>query len=116
MRLLVAIVFVVAACTDGLPTAAPPDPDELLGARGSGVTLEAGDTGAADLEGGRYRVAWVTDGCEVFQVAWVPTDGEATAIETAAASGETYVDLPPGGGSLDRVADCDYTVRFEAAD
>ena len=64
----------------------------------------------------RYRVAWVTDGCEIFQVAWVPTDGEATAIETAVASGEVFVDLPAGPGSLDRVADCDYTVRFEAVD
>ena len=115
MRLLVAIVFLVAACTD-LPTAAPPDPDELLRARGSGVTLTADDTGAADLDGGPYRVAWVAVGCEIFQVAWVPTDGEATAIEIATMSGEAFVDLPAGPGSLDRVADCDYTVRFETVD
>ena len=115
MRLTVALLFLLAACSDGLPTAAPQDPDALLRARTSGVTLTSDQTGAADLEGGPYRIAWVTEDCSYFQVAWVPDDGDATAIKTDAPSGELFIDLPAGHGSLDRAADCDYTIRFERA-
>jgi len=115
MRLVVAFSFLLAACSDGLPTAAPQDPDTLLQARGSGVTLTADEPGAADLEGGPYRLAWVTDGCSYFQVAWLRDDGNVTPIRTDAPSGELFIDLPAGHGSLDRAADCDYTIRFERA-
>ena len=115
MRFLVAIAFIAAACTNGLPTAAPQDPETLLRARTSGVTLSPGDAGAADLDGGPYRIAWVAQACSYFQIAWMPASGEARPIEVEDASGEVFVDLPAGPGSLDRAADCDYTVRFETA-
>ena len=111
---LVAAVFLIAAC-DPLPTAAPQDPDALLRARTAGVTLTAGESGSIILDGGPYRVAWVTEGCSLFQVAWIEADGQATPIKVDGASGDIFVDLPAGSGSLDRAADCDYTIRFEAA-
>ena len=115
MRHLVATLFLVAACGDGLPTAAPQDPDVLLQARTPGVTLDPESGYATTLTAGLYRVAWVTDGCTYFQVAWIPAGGDATPIEVDQASGEAFIELPAGPGALDRAADCDYTIRFEAA-
>ena len=115
MRRLVAALFLVAACSDGLPTAAPQDPDILLQARTPGVTLEPESGYATTLAGGAYRVAWVTDGCTYFQVAWLQGGGDTTPIEVDQASGEVFVELPAGPGELERAADCDYTIRFESA-
>ena len=115
MRLLLAVVFLVSACSDSLPTAAPQNPDVILQERTDGLTLGPGDAAVANLDGGRYRVGWVTDGCTYFQIAWAPTGIDAIPITVDQPSGEAFVELPAGPGTLDRAADCDYTVRFEVA-
>ena len=68
-----------------------------------------------NLDGGRYRVAWLAPSCTKLTIEWVQTTGASTPIPVVLRESETFLDLPKGVGSLDRVADCDYTVRFEAA-
>ena len=96
-------------------TPAPSVDAAIVNPRGSGVTLKAGTSGLADLAGGKYRVAWLARSCTNLTIQWVQATGASTPIPVVLPTGETVVDLPKGTGSLDRVADCDYTVRFEAA-
>ena len=87
----------------------------LINPRGAGITVKPGTSGSADLDGGRYRVAWLAPACTTLTIEWVQATGGSTPIPVVLPSGETFVDLPAGTGSLDRTADCDYAVRFEAA-
>ena len=98
------------------PAARDPGSGDVLEERTAGVTVRAGDPGGANLEGGRYRVAWDAQGCTVFELTWRSTRGGPARIPTVLPTGETFIELPRSTGTLDRVADCDYTVRFEAAE
>ncbi len=89
--------------------------ENQLEERGPGLTIKAGDSGAADLQGGTYRIAWDASGCTMFELEWAPADGEPITIETGMLAAQQMIDLPAGPGVLNRVADCEYTIRFEAA-
>lgn len=84
--------------------------------RGEGVTLTSDVSGQADLEGGRYRIAWHAPECDLLNI-WWQAGSAKTVIPVELPAGETVVDLPGGFGSLDRTASCgggaDYTIRFE---
>ena len=95
------------------PSADASSDASVVATRGSGVTLKAGDNDGTDLKGGRYRVAWIAEGCTSFDIECAPASGDVTCLDPALPSGETFVDLPAGKGFLNRVADCEYTVRFE---
>ncbi len=115
MKLVVSILFLVAGCGT-LPNVAPQDDSGLLEARTAGITVRPSDPGTVDLAGGPYRIAWVTEGCTLFQVSWMQVDGLVTRIPVfIGPSGELLIDLPTGPGSLERAADCDYTIRLEEA-
>jgi hypothetical protein len=88
----------------------------IINPRDKGVTVKTGTTGLIPLLGGRYRVAWLAPSCSHLTIAWVVHATRAsTPISVVLPSGETFIELPAGVGSLDRVADCDATVRLEAA-
>lgn len=97
-------------------TSTPSADTSVVSERGPGVTLKAGDRGGANLEGGRYRVAWYAPACSTLEIEWGRPLGTVIAMTISLPSGEIVVDLPAGPGFLNRVADCDYTVRFEAAE
>ena len=111
---LVAVVLLLAGCGT-LPNVEPQDL-ELLEPRTTGITVRPSDPGTVDLAGGPYRIAWVTEGCTLFQVSWMQVEGLVTRMPVFIdPSGELLIDLPTGPGSLERAADCDYTIRFEEA-
>jgi hypothetical protein len=99
------------------PTAAsqPPGDPTIVQERGPGVTIKEGDSGTVDLQGGRYRIAWYAPGCTRLGLQIAAKNGDTTSVDVRLPSGEAFVDLPAGVFAVNRVGDCDYTVRFEDA-
>ena len=128
MRRLVggmAIAILVAACgsTNGSkapgatassgPTPTPSADITFVQERAAGITIKEGDKGSADLTGGKYRIGWYAPGCTMLGIQWAAANGDTIGIDVHLPSGEAVADLPRGVGILNRVGDCDYTVRFE---
>lgn len=139
--LLVAALLVIACGPDPAPPTGPvatlapvvtsarpsgPEPSDsvpiasadisVVEPRGEGLTLTSDVSGQADLEGGRYRIAWYAPECHLLNI-WWQAGSAKTVIPVELPSGESFVDMPGGPGSLDRTASCgggaDYTIRFE---
>jgi hypothetical protein len=81
--------------------------------RTAGITIKEGDKGSANLTGGKYRIGWYAPGCTMLGIQWAAANGDTIGIDVRLPSGESVADLPRGVGVLNRVGDCDYTVRFE---
>jgi hypothetical protein len=128
MRRLVgglAIAILVLGCgsTNGSKASDPPASSgptptasadiSFVAERAAGITIKEGDKGSADLTGGKYRIGWYAPGCTMLGIQWAAANGDTTGIDVHLPSGEVVADLPAGVGILNRVGDCDYTVRFE---
>lgn len=118
---LVAVATLVLACggSSGSPASAGPTPTatanaSFVEARADGITIKTGDPGTANLTGGKYRIGWNAPGCTRLGIQVVVTSGDTIGVDVHLPSGEATVDLPAGKAVLNRVADCDYTVRFES--
>jgi hypothetical protein len=93
----------------------PPGDPTIVEERAAGVTIKEGDSGTVDLQGGRYRIAWYAKGCTRLGLQIAAKTGGTTSVDVRLPSGEAFVDLPAGIFAVNRVGDCDYTVRFEDA-
>lgn len=121
---VVAIAVLVMACggPSGSPTGSPvsagptpkPTPNPaFVEARSDGITIKTGDSGTANLTGGKYRIGWNAPGCTMLGIQVGLAAGDTIGVDVHLPSGEATLDLPAGKAVLNRVADCDYTVRFE---
>ncbi len=117
-----AIAVVVLACGGQPVGTASPSPSgtpvadpSFVEERTAGITLKEGDAGTANLAGGRYRIGWYAPGCTMLGLQIATGNGDTIGIDVRLPSGESVLDLPAGVAVLNRVGDCDYTVRFEEA-
>lgn len=95
--------------------ATPAGDPTVVEARAAGITIKEGDAGTADLQGGKYRIAWHAPGCTMLGLQVASPSGETTSIDVRLPSGKSTLDLPAGQFVINRKGDCDYTVRFEEA-
>ena len=95
------------------PTATATADISFVEERAPGITIKEGDKGSANLTGGKYRIGWYAPGCTMLGIQWAAANGDTIGIDVQLPSGESVADLPRGVGILNRVGDCDYTIRFE---
>lgn len=116
--------FLVVSCSGPPGGSLIPDPSAaatsagdptIVEERGPGVTIKTGDSGTVDLQGGRYRIAWYAPGCKMLGLQLAAKTGGTTSVDVRLPSGDAVLDLPAGIFVVNRVGDCDYTVRFEDA-
>ena len=120
LAVVVVIATLVMACGGPSPSPASTGPTPkptpnpaFVEARADGITIKSGDPGTADLTGGKYRIGWNAPGCTMLGLQVALANGDTIGIDVNLPSGEATVDLPAGKAVLNRVGDCDYTVRFE---
>ena len=121
----VAIVLLVVGCGSSNASASPAAPASVgptptasadisfVEERAAGITIKEGDKGSANLAGGKYRIGWYAPGCTMLGIQWAAANGDTIGVDVRLPSGEATADLPRGVGILNRVGDCDYTIRFE---
>jgi hypothetical protein len=118
------IAMAVASCSGPPGGTLIPDPSAaatsagdptIVAERGPGIDIKTGDSGTVDLSGGHYRIAWYAPGCTMLGLQVAAKNGDTTSIDVRLPSGEAFVDLEAGVFVVNRVGDCDYTVRFEDA-